>query len=74
MTHVEPLGGASRSRTSPPGSAQLWLLILQLFPGTQLEAGFTALLGNVERPGIHASELTHRDVSQEASWEVSGSQ
>lgn len=25
-------------------------------------------------PGIHAYELTHWDVSQEASWELGGSQ
>ncbi|KAG7228296.1 hypothetical protein INR49_009160 [Caranx melampygus] len=40
-------------------------------------AGCNALLANIERstsPGIHASEFTHWDISQEASWEVSGSQ
>lgn len=64
--------------TSPPGSAEPWLPMLQLYPGRGYwQVAVHALLANAEQlagPGIHASELTHRDVSQEASWEVGGSQ
>lgn len=75
MTHVEPLREASRGLHR---SAEPWLPMLQLYPGRSYwQVAVHALLANAEQlagPGIHASELTHRDVSQEASWEVGGSQ
>ena len=77
MTHVEPLREGSRGRTNPPSSAKPWLLRLQMFPGPNYWQVATPFWRNIERttsPGIHASELTHWDVSQEASWEVGGSQ
>lgn len=46
-------------------------------PWTPLLAGYNALLANIEQStilGIHASELTYWDVSQETSWEAKGSQ
>lgn len=45
-----------------------------MFPGPRCWQVMAPFWRTLRRPGIHASELTYKDVSQEASWKVRGSQ